>query len=97
MSVHALTSDQVTLDSFGQDPLWLVGLKVVVVFVLLLLLTLFTTWFERRVVARMQQRVVPTAQDHSVFCCHWLMASSWLSKRASHRQMPTRSSIFLRR
>jgi NADH-quinone oxidoreductase subunit H len=44
---------------FGQDPLWLVILKALVLFIGLVLLTLFTTWFERRVVARMQQRVGP--------------------------------------
>ena len=44
---------------FGQDPLWLVILKALMLFIGLVLLTLFTTWFERRVVARMQQRVGP--------------------------------------
>jgi NADH-quinone oxidoreductase subunit H len=47
------------LSVFGKDPFWLVLLKVVVLFVALLLLTLFITWFERRVVARMQQRSGP--------------------------------------
>ena len=53
------TSDQVTLNDFGKDPLWLVILKVLVIFVALLLLTLFTTWYERRVVAKMQNRPGP--------------------------------------
>ena len=44
---------------FGLDPLWLVITKVVGVFALLVLLTLFTIWFERRVVARMQHRIGP--------------------------------------
>lgn len=44
---------------FGQDPLWLVIVKVVGVFALLVLLTLFTIWFERRVVGRMQHRIGP--------------------------------------
>jgi NADH-quinone oxidoreductase subunit H len=44
---------------FGNDPWWLVLLKVVAVFALLVLLTLFNIWFERRVVARMQHRVGP--------------------------------------
>lgn len=52
-------SDQVMLDDFGKDPLWLVVLKVLVIFVALLLLTLFTTWYERRVVAKMQNRPGP--------------------------------------
>ncbi len=44
---------------FGQDPWWLVLLKVVAIFVLLVLLTLFTIWWERRVVSRMQNRIGP--------------------------------------
>lgn len=44
---------------FGHDPLWLIIIKALVLFIALVLLTLFTTWFERRVVARMQQRSGP--------------------------------------
>jgi len=44
---------------FGTDPLWLVLLKVLAIFVMLVVLTLFTIWWERRVVARMQNRVGP--------------------------------------
>ncbi len=44
---------------FGQDPWWLVLLKVVAIFGLLVLLTLFTIWWERRVVSRMQNRIGP--------------------------------------
>jgi NADH-quinone oxidoreductase subunit H len=47
------------LSMFGHDPFWLVVLKALVLFLGLVLLTLFTTWFERRVVARMQQRSGP--------------------------------------
>ena len=47
------------LNAFGHDPFWLVLLKALVLFIALVLLTLFTTWFERRVVARMQQRSGP--------------------------------------
>ena len=54
-----LVADQSSLEIFGRDPFWLVVLKALVIFVALLLLTLFTTWFERRVVARMQQRSGP--------------------------------------
>jgi NADH-quinone oxidoreductase subunit H len=53
------TSNEVTLNDFGKDPLWLVVLKVLAIFVALLLLTLFTTWYERRVVAKMQNRPGP--------------------------------------
>jgi len=48
-----------TLASFGHDPWWLVLLKVVGVFVFLVVMTLFTIWYERRVVARMQVRPGP--------------------------------------
>ncbi len=44
---------------FGTDPWWLVILKVVAIFVILVLLTLFTIWWERRVVSRMQNRIGP--------------------------------------
>jgi NADH-quinone oxidoreductase subunit H len=44
---------------FGTDPWWLVILKVLAIFVMLVLLTLFTIWWERRVVSRMQHRIGP--------------------------------------
>jgi NADH-quinone oxidoreductase subunit H len=44
---------------FGIDPWWLVVLKVVAIFVILVLLTLFTIWWERKVVSRMQNRIGP--------------------------------------
>jgi NADH-quinone oxidoreductase subunit H len=44
---------------FGTDPWWLVILKVVAIFAMLVLLTLFTIWWERRVVSRMQHRIGP--------------------------------------
>ena len=44
---------------FGVEPWWLVILKVVAIFVILVLLTLFTIWWERRVVSRMQNRIGP--------------------------------------
>jgi NADH-quinone oxidoreductase subunit H len=47
------------LGVFGQDPWWLIIIKVVLGFVIMLLLTLFNIWFERRVVARMQHRIGP--------------------------------------
>ena len=47
------------LSLFGVDPWWLVLLKVVAIFVILVLLTLFTIWWERRVVSRMQNRIGP--------------------------------------
>jgi NADH-quinone oxidoreductase subunit H len=44
---------------FGNDPWWIVVIKAVGIFVLLVLITLFTIWWERRVVARMQHRIGP--------------------------------------
>jgi NADH-quinone oxidoreductase subunit H len=47
------------LGLFGIDPWWLIVIKAVAIFVILVLLTLFNIWAERRIVARMQQRVGP--------------------------------------
>ena len=46
-------------DVFGHDPVWVVIVKAVLIFVVLVLLTLFNIWWERRVVARMQHRIGP--------------------------------------
>lgn len=46
-------------DVFGNEPVWVVILKAVLIFVFLVVYTLFNIWFERRVVARMQHRVGP--------------------------------------
>ena len=43
----------------ADDPLWLIVLKVVVIFVFLMVMTLFMIWMERRVVGRMQHRPGP--------------------------------------
>ena len=51
------TSD--SLSAFGHDPVWLVIIKAVLIFLILVLLTLFNIWWERRVVARMQHRIGP--------------------------------------
>lgn len=47
------------LSAFGQDALWVVLLKAVLIFGILVVLTLFNIWAERRVVARMQHRIGP--------------------------------------
>ena len=44
---------------FGTDPWWMVILKAVVIFGMLVVITLFTIWWERRVVSRMQNRIGP--------------------------------------
>jgi NADH-quinone oxidoreductase subunit H len=53
------SADQPTLEDFGNDVWWIVLIKVVGVFVVLVLMTLFAIVFERKVVARMQQRIGP--------------------------------------
>ncbi len=47
------------LEQFGRDPWWLIGLKTAFVFVFLVVVTLMMIWAERRIVARMQQRLGP--------------------------------------
>jgi NADH-quinone oxidoreductase subunit H len=49
----------VNLEQFGHDAWWLIAIKVVAIFAFLVVMTLFTIWYERRVVARMQQRPGP--------------------------------------
>jgi NADH-quinone oxidoreductase subunit H len=56
---HAAGAADPSLTSFGHDPWWLVGLKVLVIFAFLMLTTLLTIWAERRVIGRMQQRSGP--------------------------------------
>ena len=55
----AIANDQPTLASFGHDVWWIVLIKVLGIFVLLVVMTLFAIVFERKVVARMQQRLGP--------------------------------------
>jgi NADH-quinone oxidoreductase subunit H len=51
--------NQPTLEDFGHDVWWIVVIKVLGIFVVLVLMTLFAIVFERKVVARMQQRIGP--------------------------------------
>jgi NADH-quinone oxidoreductase subunit H len=51
--------NQPTLEDFGHDVWWIVLIKIVGIFVVLVLMTLFAIVFERKVVARMQQRIGP--------------------------------------
>ncbi|MQA84922.1 MAG: NADH-quinone oxidoreductase subunit NuoH [Streptosporangiales bacterium] len=48
-----------TLEAFGLDPWWLILAKAVLIFVFLMLMVLFEIWFERRFMARMQNRLGP--------------------------------------
>jgi NADH-quinone oxidoreductase subunit H len=57
--MYLATPDQPTLEDFGHDVWWIVLIKIVGIFVVLVLLTLFAIVFERKVVARMQQRIGP--------------------------------------
>jgi NADH-quinone oxidoreductase subunit H len=60
MNAHLIALDTSnSLSAFGHDPVWLVIVKAVMIFVILVLLTLFNIWWERRVVARMQHRIGP--------------------------------------
>ncbi|GGD20655.1 NADH-quinone oxidoreductase subunit NuoH [Nocardioides daphniae] len=59
MSPQIFAAEGASLSAFGQDPLWMVVVKTLLVFLVLVLLTLFNIWFERRVVARMQHRIGP--------------------------------------
>jgi len=47
------------LSIFGNDPWWIVLIKVVLVVVLLLAWTIFNVWYERRLVGKMQHRLGP--------------------------------------
>ncbi len=54
-----MTTVPLDLTIFGAAPWWVVLLKAVFAFVVLLVMTLFTIWYERRVVALMQHRKGP--------------------------------------
>lgn len=47
------------LEQFGRDPWWLILGKVIVIFAFLMVMVLFTIWYERRLLARMQMRLGP--------------------------------------
>ncbi len=48
-----------TVPGFGNDPWWIILIKAFGLFVLLMVMTLLNVWYERRLIARMQQRVGP--------------------------------------
>ncbi|WP_018347703.1 NADH-quinone oxidoreductase subunit NuoH [Longispora albida] len=47
------------LEDFGHDVWWIILIKVVGIFAFLVVMTLFTIWYERKVVGRMQHRPGP--------------------------------------
>src|SRR5215469_15818256 len=57
--MSALASASQNLPGFGDQPIWIVLIKVVGVFAFLVVMTLFTIVFERKVVGRMQNRIGP--------------------------------------
>ncbi|QXJ23567.1 NADH-quinone oxidoreductase subunit NuoH [Actinomadura graeca] len=62
MSPHLLAAapaKEPGLKDFGSDPWWLIGGKVLAIFVFLVLTVLLSMWVERRVIGRMQLRVGP--------------------------------------
>ena len=48
-----------TAELIGADPGWLIAVKALLVFAVCVVLTLLAIWSERRIVARMQQRLGP--------------------------------------
>jgi NADH-quinone oxidoreductase subunit H len=48
-----------TAELLGQDPVWLIAVKAVIVFAICVVSTLMAVWTERRVLAKMQQRTGP--------------------------------------
>ena len=59
MSATYVSIGQSSLAGFGTEPVWIMLIKVVGVFVFLVVMTLFSIVFERKVVGRMQNRIGP--------------------------------------
>ena len=62
------STDQPTLEDFGNDVWWIVLIKIVGVFVVLVVMTLFAIVFERKVVARMQSGSARTGSARAATC-----------------------------
>ncbi|MGI5206417.1 NADH-quinone oxidoreductase subunit NuoH [Spirillospora sp. CA-108201] len=58
-SLAAAPAPDPQLQDFGSDPWWLIGGKVLAIFVFLVVTVLMTMWIERRVIGRMQLRTGP--------------------------------------
>jgi len=59
LAAHGAPGPAITSYLIDNDPWWLTGLKVLMVFAFLMLTTLLMIWAERRVIGRMQQRPGP--------------------------------------
>ena len=59
------------LHAFGHDPVWLVIVKSVLIFLILVLLTLFNIWFERALSPGCSTGSAPTCTDRSGCCSRW--------------------------
>jgi NADH-quinone oxidoreductase subunit H len=57
--VNLLAQTEPGVTAFGHDSIWVIIVKVLVIFAMLPIITLLTIWAERRIVARMQQRSGP--------------------------------------
>ena len=58
-SADVLLASSQNVPGFGDQPVWLTLIKVLMVFAFLVVMTLFAIVFERKVVGRMQHRIGP--------------------------------------
>ena len=58
-SANVLLASSQNVPGFGDQPVWLMAIKALAVFVFLVVMTLFAIVFERKVVGRMQNRIGP--------------------------------------
>ena len=65
------------LPGFGDEPFWLVLIKVAAVFVFLMVMALFSIVFERKVVGRCRTGSAPTASGRGGRCSPSRMRSNW--------------------
>jgi NADH-quinone oxidoreductase subunit H len=59
LAASVVDQDYDRIAGFGDDPWWIIAIKILVIFGLLLTLTLFNIMFERKLIARMQHRIGP--------------------------------------